>query len=63
MEGEGAEQDHRCLVHLSVQLYHALDRRQGRYAVFSPVDRILYGRRPGLNAMNDDLVGSAVERV
>ena len=63
VEAEGAEHGHRCLVHLSVQLYLALDRRQGRYVVFSPVDRILYGGRPGLTARNDGWVGSAVERV
>ena len=63
MEAEEAEQGHRCLVHLSVQLYPTVDRQQGRYVVFSPVDRILYGGRPGLTAMNNDRVGSAVERV
>ena len=63
VEGVGAEQDHRCLAHLSVQLYHALDRRQGSYVVFSTVDRILYGGRPGLTAMNDSWVRSAFETV
>ena len=35
MEAKGAEQGHRCLVHLSVQLYPTLNRRQGRYVVRS----------------------------
>ena len=63
MEAEGAEHGHRCLVHLSVQLYLALDRRPGRYVVFSPVDRIFYGGRPELTAMNVGWVGSAGESV